>query len=370
MKNKLPMPAAYPPPNLKPLFGAMRQYLWILVLSLLICPLSKASAISIGNQTVTNTTIPYETLEPHGTTIQFTIDFPAEIHVDVRDSVSGNNVTTIDQNYDTAGAKNLYWQAYWLLGTQGGRKDGYYQLTLTATDSLTGDTNTKSINLLVGITSIDIHNLTAHSSFDSTGNAGPPFAISYLLAKSGMVTTTVIDSSNTVVRTLVSNKLQVDETISSNTVVWDGTTDSGHPAPLGLYTVLVDATDPATGDRAITKSLPLAITTLSGSLGDPIATFKTGVFVFPNPVRAGLATIQFTTVRDGATVFLKIYTLSGDLVLNKIFSGLSAGTITQFPWNALNDAGNKVGRGLYYYEVREEDPVSTIQIIKKIAVIQ
>jgi flagellar hook assembly protein FlgD len=113
-------------------------------------------------------------------------------------------------------------------------------------------------------------------------------------------------------------------------------------------------------------SLPLRY-----ALGDAAAdqkAFEGNVFVYPNPVR-GQGIFQLQAIRDGANLTLKIYTITGDLVLEQSFPNLAAGTITRFNWNGTNQSGSKVGRGLYYYEAREVDPIGTLQIVKKMAVL-
>jgi len=341
------------------------------LVALLCLAASAAQAMTISAQTLTNFTIPYETLQPNGTTIQFTIDVPCSVVATISDT-SGNPVATISQSYTTVppNAQTMFWNAYWLINGQGGRRDGSYSISLTATDPATLNTDTQQINGNVSITSIDIHNVNIVPTLDSQGNAGAPFTISYQLAKAGQVTAVVLNSSNTVVRTLLSNKLQVDETISTSTIVWNGLTDGGAPVPIGLYTLRLNAVDPATGDHAFTVNRSIAVTTLAGAATDPVTAFTNGVFVFPNPIRGGQATFQFTAVRDGADVRLKIFTLTGDLVRDQDFPNLPAGTVTQYLWDATNQAGRKLGRGLYYYEMREEDPLGTLQTIKKFAVIQ
>jgi hypothetical protein len=57
-------------------------------------------------------------------------------------------------------------------------------------------------------------------------------------------------------------------------------------------------------------------------------------------------------------------------VRDETFPGLSSGSVINFVWDATNQAGRKVGRGLYYYVVREDDGQGTLQTVKKMAVIQ
>src|SRR5579864_1825179 len=72
--------------------------------------------------------------------------------------------------------------------------------------------------------------------------------------------------------------------------------------------------------------------------------FESGAFVFPNPVRSGQGTFQMTAIRSGANLSLKIYTITGTLVLEQSFPGVPLGTSVTFNWNGTNGSGNKVGR--------------------------
>jgi len=103
---------------------------------------------------------------------------------------------------------------------------------------------------------------------------------------------------------------------------------------------------------------------------DAAKTFADNAFVYPNPIRDDSATFQFLAVRNNASISLKIYTIAGDLVREERFTGLTTGAIQPFHWDVTNKAGKKVGRGLYYYVVREEDADGTLQTVKKLAVIR
>jgi flagellar hook assembly protein FlgD len=189
------------------------------------------------------------------------------------------------------------------------------------------------------------------------------------LAKSAAVTVTILNSSNTVIATPLLNKTQFGESVSSATVSWDGKDSKGNPASIGLYTVQVNATDlSGNNDKAITRSAQIAVASLSGSQSDPQKLFEDNVFVAPNPVRNGLGTFHFEGIRDGANISIKIYTLSGTLVFDKTFVA-PAGIPQTYPWHAENQSGHKVGRGLYYYVVREVDAAGTLQTVKKMAVL-
>jgi flagellar hook assembly protein FlgD len=154
------------------------------------------------------------------------------------------------------------------------------------------------------------------------------------------------------------------------TLTWNGQTSSGNTAPIGVYTLTLSATDPAVpGSSAIPRTRPIVVQSLAGAAGDPQALFVANTYAYPNPVRNGQGTFQIEAIRDGGNITLRIYTLTGTLVREEHYYGLSAGTNEKFIWDVTNQAGNKLGRGLYYYVVREDDSVGTLQTVKKMAIL-
>ena len=124
------------------------------------------------------------------------------------------------------------------------------------------------------------------------------------------------------------------------------------------------ATDISNGDHATQRTRSVLVASLAGSAGDPQKFFEDNVYVWPNPVRNGVGTFHVLPAHDDATIQLRIYTISGDLVFDKDITGQA-----EYPWNVVNQSGAKVGRGLYYYVVREKDSQGTLQTTKKMAVI-
>jgi flagellar hook assembly protein FlgD len=207
---------------------------------------------------------------------------------------------------------------------------------------------------------------------DGNGNPSLPYSIQYDLAKDSLVTVLIKDSNGNVVRNFdnATNTPQFNETIKTNVLTWDGLGNDQRPVPLAVYTVQIDAREPSPGtDVAITRTRTVAIQSLASLGTSPNETFAANTFVYPNPVRNGQATFQFLAVRNNATISMKIYNLAGDLVRDESFPNLATGNLVTFNWDATNESGEKVGRGLYYYVVREEDQEGTLQTIKKFAVI-
>jgi flagellar hook assembly protein FlgD len=344
----------------------MRKVFYAIALCLL--PWRSAHAYQVTGATLSNFTINAENLTTAGnftgTTIQYNLDGPADVVVTIVNS-SSQTVATLSQNYAGTGSDNpqkIFWNGLWLIGNALGRQDGNYLFSITATSGT--NTSSASINQSLNITSVDVHNLAVSSSLDANGNTTFPFKISYALAKAANVTLAIQNSSGTVISTLVNNKLQVGENVSTVTVTWNGLDSNGRIAPVGLYTTMINASDPSTGDRANAVSQSIVVQSLAGSAANAQETFEKNVYVYPNPVRNSQAFFNVVPVRDNAIIHLRIYTISGTLVLDQdITSQLP------YPWKAVNQAGNKVGRGLYYYVVREDDAQGTLQVTKKMAVL-
>jgi flagellar hook assembly protein FlgD len=345
------------------------------LLALLLIGAARVHA-SVTSASLSTYSIPFETIGTTGTNVRITLDTPGNIELDihklqnVNDQPSQDNlVAAIQQANVSSGTFSMFWDALWLIGGDQGRLDGSYQFIIT--ESTGASQSVYVIPTLLQITSVDIHNVSAIPSFDADQNPAFPFRIQYSLAKDSLVTLKVKNSLGTVVRTLLSNTPKGGEPIvSTNTYNWDGLDDNKRPVPLGIYTLTLDARDPLSADVAIQRTRTMAVQSLANLDTDINKTFEQNAFVYPNPIREGSATFNLLAVRNNATITLRIYTISGDMVLDKSFPGLATGDVTLFPWNASNQAGRAVGRGLYYYVVRETDEVGTLQTVKKLAVIK
>jgi len=334
---------------------------------------SQAHAISVSGVSFSNTSITYQDANvPNGTTVSFTIDSPGLVTIDITKVANfgdtGIQVASVQTLFPTSGAKTVFWDGMWLMGGERGRINGLYQFTLSlSTGSSSASTTSPT---LITINSVDIHGITATPTLDGAGQPTYPYIVTYALAKESRVTAKIYNSSDTLVRTLLDNRLQAGESISTHTLSWNGLSDSGSVSPIGVYTLKMDAVDPAHGGTAIQRTRTLTITSLAGATIDVQTQFENNIFVYPNPIRDNQGIFQYQAIRDGATITLKIYTISGDLVLSKNFGTVPVGTVQQFVWDATNDAGNRVGRGLYFYVFREEDSQGTLQTVKKLAVIR
>lgn len=306
------------------------------------------------------------------TTITFGIDTAASVTATfyrIGSDGSQTAVDTVTENFTAGAGKTLVWDALWLIGDDLGRRNGNYKFQLTAsTSGATADSGLSS--QIIVLDSVDIHGLTVIPGIDNSGNATAPFLITYALAKEARVTMTIEDSSGTVVRTMVNNQLKSGETVSSHTIVWDGLTSAGVPAPIGVYTIKVDAVNVQTGDTATQRTRTFAMASLAGISSDQKTLFEQNSYVYPNPIRDGQGIFRVQSLRNNSKLSIKIYTVSGDLVRSENFAGLNSGDVTLYSWDATNQSNRKVGRGLYLCVIREDSPEGVLQTVKKVAVIQ
>jgi flagellar hook assembly protein FlgD len=349
-----------------------------------ICLLNCRSAHAISIITgpslpgMTNNTISYETNGiPNGASVQFTLDSPGQVEVDFYmisplDSSQTQVGKVIQTNISANVPTTVFWNARWLIGTDFARHDGTFLYQVTpSTNSTVGTALPASGDPAARFTisSLDIHNLSVRSSLDANSQPTFPYVITYNLAKGANVTATVTDSTGTIVRTIISAAPQAGESSSTQTITWDGLNSVGKSVSIGNYTLTLTASDLNSGDQAIPRTAPISVLSLAGAAADPQKTFENNVFVYPNPVQNGQGTFQMEAVRTGANLSLKIYTITGTLVFEQSFPGVAAGNIQQFVWPVTNQSGNKLGRGLYYYVVREDDAIGTLQTVKKMVVI-
>lgn len=356
-----------------------RQAMRLLILAVgamgavaLIPHLSRAASVTAVS--FSNTDITFQTGTPNGTTITFTLDAAGDVTFEFKAitnaSDPGTTVDTITQSFTGGVGKQFFWNALWLIDGELGRRNGSYRVTITHDDGAA--TATVSPSTILTINSLDIHSVSVAASAGSDGSPAPPFTITYALAKEANVTATIRNSSGTLVRTLLNNRLQVGESIAAlQTLIWDGLDDGGSAVPLGAFTLYLNATAPHPGtDRATQRTRTIAVTSLAGASVDAKKLFEQNVYVYPNPVRDGNTVFRMQSVRNNSRLFLKIYTMTGDLVRSVDFPNRGSGEVVFWPWNTANEAGKAVGRGLYFYVVREESPEGDLSVTKKVAVIR
>jgi flagellar hook assembly protein FlgD len=79
------------------------------------------------------------------------------------------------------------------------------------------------------------------------------------------------------------------------------------------------------------------------------------VFAFPSPFAAPPVTINFTLDSDRpSTVAVKVYSVSGSLVYQRVESAVSPG-YHQWIWDGTDSYGAALANGTYLYNVVAED---------------
>lgn len=198
--------------------------------------------------------------------------------------------------------------------------------------------------------------------FDPSGNPSPPDSVS-------------------LVRRIVGirpGRTQIQDT-------WDGRDFRLSLVPDGTYRFKIVASTDATAidslsgnilqptalaeDRLI-DDLPVAT---NGASANPQADFENNTFAYPNPVTGPSATFSIYNPFHGK-VLLRLYTISGQLVLNQDFGDQPAsfqnGPVT-YVWSKVNQGGRGVARGLYYALIRVEETeggTTVFQTVKKVLV--
>ncbi len=197
--------------------------------------------------------------------------------------------------------------------------------------------------------------------FDSSGNPTPPEA-----------------------QSLVKRFVGVRPARTQINDVWDGTDFKFSLLKDGSYKFkIVGSTDMAAIDDNTGNVLNPGALSLDRLIDDiplvrnaslsPREDFINNTFNYPNPVTGDSTTFQiFPPFR--AKVKMKLHTMSGELVLDKNFGevppAFQAGPVT-FVWTKVNQAGNKVVRGLYFAVIRVEETEggkNILQTVKKVLI--
>jgi hypothetical protein len=110
------------------------------------------------------------------------------------------------------------------------------------------------------------------------------------------------------------------------------------------------------------------------ALVDPNAAGGT-VTNYPNPFHPDEASTSIAYVLDtSATVRLRIFTLSGGLVLSETFAAGDAGAMSglyEYLWSGLNGTGDPVGSGGYLLVIEASSNGSTLHSMRrKIALVR
>lgn len=200
------------------------------------------------------------------------------------------------------------------------------------------------------------------TNFDASGNPSPPDAVS-------------------LVRRIVGirpGRTQIQDT-------WDGRDFRLALVPDGNYRFkIVASTDPTAIDSLTGNILNPAVlaedrliddvpVATNGASANPEADFINNSFVYPNPVTGPSGNFSIYTPFHGRVV-MKLYTISGELVLTKDFGDVPPsyqnGPVN-YVWNKVNQSGRTIARGLYYAVIRIEETeggANVLQTVKKVLV--
>ena len=165
---------------------------------------------------------------------------------------------------------------------------------------------------------------------------------------------------------------------------WDGTDFKFSLLKDGSYMFKIEgstdmaAIDDITGNVLDAGALALdrpidEIPVVRNASASPNEDFINNTFNYPNPVTGDSTTFQiYTPFR--AIVKLKLHTMSGEVVLDKNFGevppSFQAPPVT-YVWSKINQAGNKVARGLYFAVIRVEETEggkNILQTVKKVLI--
>src|SRR5262245_45717800 len=95
-------------------------------------PCRPLSAVQVTGATLSNFNINSESLttvgNSSGTVVQFTLDTAADVTVFIQDAVntSSSTIATLTQNYASGGPQSIFWNGLWLIGNEGGRRNGNF----------------------------------------------------------------------------------------------------------------------------------------------------------------------------------------------------------------------------------------------------
>jgi len=198
--------------------------------------------------------------------------------------------------------------------------------------------------------------------FDSNGNPSPPESVSLVKRIVGVRPA----------------RTQIVET-------WDGTDLRLGIAIDGNYkyrivaSTAMSAIDDMTGNvlnpGALSLDRPLdEIPVVRNESLNPKADFENNTYIYPNPIDGESANFVIYTPLQ-AVARMKVFTMNGDLILDKNFGEWPANKYVLgtngFAWDRRNAAGRRVARGVYYAVIRLEETLggtNVLQTVKKFLV--
>jgi flagellar hook assembly protein FlgD len=259
-------------------------------------------------------------------------------------------VDTIFSSYVTAGDKSVSWD-----GKNGYGKvvsDGEYTYKFFVLDSKNNVIKQVSEILNVDTTVPKITNISVTPS-NLVPNGSNNVTISYTLSEKALVTSTIYDSTNQIIKTLESSSVKSS---GQNLTMWDGKDSTGSIVADGLYTFKITAIDfvdlqamPSTGTIAVGE---MPVISSASSAPNPF-----------RPVGNNVDTIKYD-ISKNAKVTIGIYDTSDNLVKTIQNANVNKGS-NSATWDGKGITGQIVSNGNYTYKIDAVDVASRSAVQNK-----
>lgn len=254
---------------------------------------------------------------------------------------SGTLIKTLVNSKAYTGHNSVSWNGQNESGTI--VENGIYTYTIQAANAANKVSQVYSGSITVDFEVPKISSASFNPNpFTPTGaNNG---VLSYSLSEQAYVSIYILDSSNSIIKTMENNTLKSS---GINKSVWDGISTSGFIVPDGNYTYKIEAEDrvglkaePVTGVLIINGKSPY-ITDVSDS-PDPFS-----------PDGTNSNTISFK-LSEKANVNLTIQNTNGNTVRNLVNRELPYG-LNKVDWDGKDDSAKIVANGTYIYSIEATD---------------
>ncbi len=234
--------------------------------------------------------------------------------------------------------------------------EGQHTVVVEASDN-EGNTSRREWQFVVDLSApVEVTDLTlSPEPFSPNGDGlDDTLTVSFRLSGDASLTVKAVDSEGNTVKTLANEQ---PFTAGEHTLVWDGTTDGGEPAPDGAYTIQIVAT-PRSPQQPLAQSLarltraPLSITNVS---------------ITPSTVRLTKETVNIAfNLSQQATVQVKVYAGEsteddGFVVRTLTLPNAPRGTNT-VTWDGRTDDGRFVPAGTYTIAVEADAVTMTTRL--------
>lgn len=305
---------------------------------------SRTILVDVEPPSITNLTVTPNPFEPIGSnfiTISYTLSENADTTVEIYDQVNILIDTLEIDSYKISGENSIKWDGK----DSSGRivKDGTYTCKISAIDSA-GFRAEPATAIVI----IERNN----PSIDSVSDGPDPFTpdgskvstIKYALSENADVTLKLYDSSNSLIKTLINDKLAA----GSSSTTWDGRDASGALVASGIYTYKIDAAD------AYGKKANQVCGTITVDLTPPVISSLMVSSSNFSPINDETTTIYYN-LSEAAKTTVNIYDASGKLVDTLENNLLKASGANSVVWDGYNSSGTLMKDGVYTYKISAVD---------------